>query len=38
MLTQGASEYGSLLDFGVLLAVTIVLTSVAAKMYGRMGH
>ena len=38
MLTQGASEYGFLLDFGVLLAVTIVLTSVAAKMYGRMGH
>jgi ABC-2 type transport system permease protein len=38
MLTQGTSEYGFLLDFGVLLVVTAVLTSVAAKMYGRMGY
>ena len=38
MLTQGTSEYGLLLDFGVLLAVTAVLTSIAAKMYGRMGY
>jgi ABC-2 type transport system permease protein len=38
MLTQGTSEYGLLLNFGVLLAVTAVLTSIAAKMYGRMGY
>jgi ABC-2 type transport system permease protein len=38
MLTDGASEYGLLLDFGVLLSVTVVLTAVAAKMYGRMGY
>ena len=38
MLTQGTSEYGLLLDFGVLLAVTAVLTSVAAKIYARMGY
>ncbi len=38
MLTQGTSEYGFSFDFGVLLVVTAVLTSVAAKMYGRMGY
>jgi ABC-2 type transport system permease protein len=38
MLTQGTSEYGLLLNFGVLLAVTAVLTSIAARMYGRMGY
>jgi ABC-2 type transport system permease protein len=38
MLVQGTSEYGFLLDFGVSLMVTAVLTSVAAKMYGRIGH
>lgn len=37
MLVGGASDYGLLLDFGVLLAVTAVLTSIAARMYGRMG-
>lgn len=38
MLTQGTSEYGLLLNFGVLLSVTAVLTSIAARMYGRMGY
>jgi ABC-type multidrug transport system permease subunit len=38
MLTQGISEYSLLLDFGVLLATTAVLTGIAAKMYGRMGY
>ena len=38
MLTHGTSDYGLLLDFGVLLAVTAVLTAIAARMYGRMGY
>jgi ABC-2 type transport system permease protein len=38
MLTAGASDYGLLLDFGVLLGVTAFLISVAAKTYGRMGY
>ena len=38
MLTQGTSEYGLLLNFGVLLSVTAVLTSIAARIYGRMGY
>ena len=38
MLTQGTSEYGLLPDFGVLLAVTAVLTGIAARMYRRMGY
>ena len=38
MLTNGTSDYGLLLDFGVLLAATAVLTSIAARMYGRMGY
>jgi ABC-2 type transport system permease protein len=38
MLTNGVSEYGLLLNFGVLAAVTVLLTSVAARMYGRMGY
>ncbi len=38
MLTKGTSDYGFLLDFGVLLAVTAVLTGIAARMYGRMGY
>ena len=38
MLTQGTSEYSLLLDFGVLLAATAVLTGIAARMYGRMGY
>jgi ABC-2 type transport system permease protein len=38
MLVHGASDYGLLLDFGVLLGTTAVLISIAAKMYGRMGY
>ncbi len=38
MLVKGASEYGLWLDFGVLLAATAVLASIAARMYGRMGY
>ncbi len=37
MLTSGATEYGLLLDFGVLAATAAVLTAIAAKMYARMG-
>ncbi len=38
MLTHGVSDYGLLLDFGVLLALTAALTLIAARMYGRMGY
>jgi len=38
MLAKGASDYGLPLDFGVLLAAAAVLTSIAARMYGRMGY
>ena len=38
MLTQGTSDYGLLLDFGVLAAVTVALIAIAARMYGRMGY
>jgi len=38
MLVEGASGYGLLLDFGVLLGATAVLTAIAAKMYARMGY
>jgi ABC-2 type transport system permease protein len=38
MLAGGVSDYGLVLDFGVLLAVTVLLTAIAAKMYGRMGY
>jgi len=38
MLTGGTSDYGMLLDFGVLLAATAVLISIAARMYGRMAY
>jgi ABC-2 type transport system permease protein len=38
MLTNGTSDYGLWLDFGVLLAASAVLTSIAARMYGRMGY
>jgi len=37
MLTGGLSQYGLTLDFAVLLAATAVLTSIAARMYPRMG-
>jgi ABC-2 type transport system permease protein len=38
MLTGGASDYGLLLDFGVMSAIAALLTIVAAKMYGRLGY
>src|SRR6202142_1227722 len=38
MVIGGTSDYGLLLDFGVLLAVTAALTAIAARMYGRMGY
>jgi ABC-2 type transport system permease protein len=38
MLVEGSSDYGLLLDFGVLLGATAVLTAIAAKMYARMGY
>jgi ABC-2 type transport system permease protein len=38
MLVRGASDYGLSVDFAVLLATWVVLTSIAARMYGRMGH
>jgi ABC-2 type transport system permease protein len=38
MLTHGTSDYGFMLDFGVLLAATAGLTAIAARMYGRMGY
>jgi hypothetical protein len=38
MLTQVTSDYGLLLDFGVLLAIAIVLIAIASKMYARMGY
>lgn len=38
MLLHGASDYGLVPDFCVLVAVTAVLIGVAARMYGRMGY
>ena len=38
MLVRGASDYGLSVDFAVLLATWVVLTSIAARMYGRMGY
>jgi ABC-2 type transport system permease protein len=38
MLARGASDYGVATDFGILLAIWVVLTSIAARMYGRMGY
>jgi ABC-2 type transport system permease protein len=38
MLSNVASDYGLLLDFGVLSAATAVLIAIAARMYGRMGY
>lgn len=37
MLTHGISEYGLMLDFGMLLGTIAVLTAIAARLYGRMG-
>ena len=38
MLTNGTSDYGLPLDFGILLAASAALTAIAARMYGRMGY
>jgi len=38
MLVKGSSDYGLPLDFAILLATTIVLTAIAARLYGRMGY
>jgi ABC-2 type transport system permease protein len=38
MLNGGTTEYGLLLDFGVLAATTTVLTAIAARLYARMGY
>jgi ABC-2 type transport system permease protein len=38
MLTRGASQYGLPVDFALLFAIWVVLTAIAARMYGRMGH
>jgi hypothetical protein len=38
MLTNGASDYGLLLDFSVLSAATAVFTPIAARMDRRMGY
>ena len=38
MLVEGTSDYGLMLDFGVLLGVTAILVATAAKMYARMGY
>jgi ABC-2 type transport system permease protein len=37
MLVAGTSDYGMLVDFGVLITTTAVLTAIAARMYARMG-
>ena len=36
--SRGTSDYGLSLDFGVLAAATALLTTIAARMYGRMGY
>ena len=38
MLTEGASDYGLPLDFGILAATAAVLVAVAARMYRRMSY
>jgi ABC-2 type transport system permease protein len=38
MLVKGSSDYGLALDYMVLLATTMVLTAIAARMYRRMGY
>ena len=38
MLVNGSSDYGLLIDFGILLATSVVLTSIAGGMYRRMGY
>jgi ABC-2 type transport system permease protein len=38
MLTQGTSDYGIATDIAILLGTWVVLTGIAARMYGRMGY
>jgi len=38
MLTHGTSDYGLVLDVGVLLGTSAILILIAGKMYGRMGY
>jgi len=38
MLAAGRSDYGLLLDFGVLLGTAAVLIAVASRLYARMGY
>ncbi len=38
MLSKGTSDYGLALDYLVLLATTVALTAIAARMYRRMGY
>jgi ABC-2 type transport system permease protein len=38
MLAHGSSDYGLAVDFGVLLVTSIVLISIAGRMYRRMGY
>jgi ABC-2 type transport system permease protein len=38
LLTSGTSDYGLVIDFGVLLGVTAVLTAIAGRLYARMGY
>jgi ABC-2 type transport system permease protein len=37
MLTAGTTDYGLLFDFGILVAATVALTAIAARLYARMG-
>ena len=37
MLTSATSDYGLMLDFGILFGTTAVLIAIAARMYPRMG-
>lgn len=38
MLIDVASDYGLVVDFGVLLAVAIILIAAVSRMYARMGY
>jgi len=38
MLKGGTSDYGLALDFAILIATTIVLVAIAARVYRRMGY
>jgi len=38
MLTNGVSDYGLWLDFGILLGIAILLTAIASRSYARMGY